>query len=193
MISPEKWMILTSLQKLPNNVGDLGKIIIPTGFEWLPKVQKIAQSGHTAWLWDQRHSLHPWVLKLIITFWVSYTPFKFSCIVFSVPTMLKENLESTEIQTKVSGLVSDRLTTKVTNQPRQLLSFFLALYESKLMQINQKWMPGILQNPFLKCQAVAKWFTTERLDTVLSDPYINWKVNLFFSNCIFNCLSKHTI
>ena len=41
-------MILTSLQKLPNNVGDLGKIIIATGFEWLPKVQKIAQSGHTA-------------------------------------------------------------------------------------------------------------------------------------------------
>ena len=33
-------MILTSLQKLPNNVGDLGKIIIATGFEWLPKVQK---------------------------------------------------------------------------------------------------------------------------------------------------------
>ena len=34
-------MILTSLQKLPNNVGDLGKIIIATGFEWLPKVQKL--------------------------------------------------------------------------------------------------------------------------------------------------------
>ena len=43
-------MILTPLQKLPNNVGDLGKIIVATGFEWLPKVQKIAQSGHTAWL-----------------------------------------------------------------------------------------------------------------------------------------------
>ena len=36
-------MILTPLQKLPNNVGDLGKIIVATGFEWLPKVQKIAQ------------------------------------------------------------------------------------------------------------------------------------------------------
>ena len=41
-------MILTPLQKLPNNVGDLDKIIVATGFEWLPKVQKIAQSGHTA-------------------------------------------------------------------------------------------------------------------------------------------------
>ena len=47
MISIEKRMILTPLQKLPNNVGYLGKIIVATGFEWLPKVQKIAQSGHT--------------------------------------------------------------------------------------------------------------------------------------------------
>ena len=29
------------------NGGDLGKIIVATGFEKLPKVQKIAQSGHT--------------------------------------------------------------------------------------------------------------------------------------------------
>ena len=47
MNSLEKWMILTPLQKLPNNVGDLGKIIVATSFEWLPKVQKIAKSGHT--------------------------------------------------------------------------------------------------------------------------------------------------
>ena len=40
-------MILTPLQKLPNNVGNLGKIIVATGFELLPKVQKFAQSGHT--------------------------------------------------------------------------------------------------------------------------------------------------
>ena len=37
------------LQKLLNYVGDLGKIIVVSSFEWLPKVQKIAQSGHTAW------------------------------------------------------------------------------------------------------------------------------------------------
>ena len=48
MISFEKWMILAPFQKLPNNVGNLGKIIVATGFELLPKVQKIAQSGHTA-------------------------------------------------------------------------------------------------------------------------------------------------
>ena len=47
MISIEKWMLFTILQKYPNNVGDLGKIIFATSFEWLPKVQKIAQSVHT--------------------------------------------------------------------------------------------------------------------------------------------------
>ena len=38
---------MTPLQKLPNNVGNVGKIIVATDFEWLPKVQKIALSGHT--------------------------------------------------------------------------------------------------------------------------------------------------
>ena len=39
MSSLEKWMILTPLQKLPKNVGDLGKLIVATGFKKLPKVQ----------------------------------------------------------------------------------------------------------------------------------------------------------
>ena len=47
MISLEKLKILTPLQKLPKNVGDLGKPIVATGLEKLPKVQIIAQSGHT--------------------------------------------------------------------------------------------------------------------------------------------------
>ena len=34
--------------KLPKNVGDLGKLIVAQCFKWLPKVQKIAESGHTA-------------------------------------------------------------------------------------------------------------------------------------------------
>ena len=38
---------LTPLQKLPKNVGDLGKLIVAKGFKNLPKVQKIARSGHT--------------------------------------------------------------------------------------------------------------------------------------------------
>ena len=32
-------MILTPLQKLPNNVVDLDKLIVAKGFEMLPKVQ----------------------------------------------------------------------------------------------------------------------------------------------------------
>ena len=47
MISQEKIKILTPLQKLPKNVGDLDKLIFAKGFENLPKVQSIAQSGHT--------------------------------------------------------------------------------------------------------------------------------------------------
>ena len=48
MISLEKFKNLTPLQKLPKNVGDLCKLIVSKGFKKLPKVQKIAQSGHTA-------------------------------------------------------------------------------------------------------------------------------------------------
>ena len=39
MMSLEKFKILTPLQKLPKNVGDLGKIIVAKGFEKLPKIQ----------------------------------------------------------------------------------------------------------------------------------------------------------
>ena len=42
-------MILAPLQKLPKNVGDLGKLIVAKGFKKSPKVQKIANSGHTDW------------------------------------------------------------------------------------------------------------------------------------------------
>ena len=48
MVSLEKWKILTPLQNLPENVGDLGQLVVAKGFEKLPKVQKIAKSGHTA-------------------------------------------------------------------------------------------------------------------------------------------------
>ena len=39
MILLEKLKILTSLQNLLKNVGDLGKLIVAKGFEKLPKVQ----------------------------------------------------------------------------------------------------------------------------------------------------------
>ena len=39
MKSLEKLTILTPLQYLPKNGGDLGKLIVATGLEKLPKVQ----------------------------------------------------------------------------------------------------------------------------------------------------------
>ena len=39
MISLEKLKILTHLQKLPKNVGDLGKLIVAKSFENLLKAQ----------------------------------------------------------------------------------------------------------------------------------------------------------
>ena len=48
MISLKKLNILEHSQKLPKTVGDLGKLIVAKGFKKLPKVQKIAKSGHTA-------------------------------------------------------------------------------------------------------------------------------------------------
>ena len=60
MISLEKLKILTPLQKLPKHVGDLGKLIVAKGFEKLPRVQKIAQSGHTD---QERYLLCPFVSK----------------------------------------------------------------------------------------------------------------------------------
>ena len=57
MISLEKLKILTPLQKLPKNVGDLGKSIVSKGFKKLPKVQSITQSGHTALVPRNAHFL----------------------------------------------------------------------------------------------------------------------------------------
>ena len=39
MVWLEKWYILLFLQKLPKNVGDLGKLIVAKGFKKWPKVQ----------------------------------------------------------------------------------------------------------------------------------------------------------
>ena len=38
MISQEKWMTLTHLQKLPKNVRDLDKLIVSKGFKKLPNL-----------------------------------------------------------------------------------------------------------------------------------------------------------
>ena len=52
MIPLEKIKMLTPLQRLPKMVEDLDKWDVAKGFEKLPNVQKIAQSGHTVhWQW----------------------------------------------------------------------------------------------------------------------------------------------
>ena len=66
MISQEKWLILTPLQKLPKNLGDSGKLIVARGLKTLPKFQKIAQSGHTA---CDLYAFHCWDLKHIQKLW----------------------------------------------------------------------------------------------------------------------------
>ena len=40
MTSQEKLKILTSLQKLPKNVGDLGKLLLPKALKSCPKSNK---------------------------------------------------------------------------------------------------------------------------------------------------------
>ena len=47
MISLEKIKDFDILTRIAKNVGDLGKLIVAKGFEKLPKVHEIAQSGHT--------------------------------------------------------------------------------------------------------------------------------------------------
>ena len=46
IISLEKWLILKPLQKLPKNVGDLGKLIVAKGFK------KVAQSPINRPIWS---------------------------------------------------------------------------------------------------------------------------------------------
>ena len=72
---------------------DLGKIIVATGFEWLPKVQNIAESGHT-----DSHTLFPLFL---------------SCKIY---TQNKELLLTAGFEPESSGVGSDLSAICVTPQ-----------------------------------------------------------------------------
>ena len=61
--------------KKPNNVGDLGKIIVAISFELLPKVQKIAKSGHTV------PNAKPAMSILLLYFWICNTVKTEFCLV----------------------------------------------------------------------------------------------------------------
>ena len=67
-------MILTPLQKLPKNGEDWGKLIVAKGFKKLPKVQNIAQSGHTGYR-SHKSLFGPCVIKLYCSNFL-FVPFK---------------------------------------------------------------------------------------------------------------------
>ena len=61
MISVEKLKILTPFQKLPKNVGDLGKLIIVKGLKSCPKCNKLPNLVTPA-----TTHYHYWVLVAVI-------------------------------------------------------------------------------------------------------------------------------
>ena len=50
MISLEKLNILTPVQKLPKNVGDLGKLSVAKGFEKLPNLVTLLMGDEGSYL-----------------------------------------------------------------------------------------------------------------------------------------------
>ena len=64
MISLEKWMILTRLQKLTKIVGDLGKLLLPNALNGCPKCKKSPNlvtlsvtNLASTWRWRLRRSI----------------------------------------------------------------------------------------------------------------------------------------
>ena len=83
MIWLEKWKMLTPLQKLPKNVGDLGKLIVAKGFKKLPKVQKICSIWVHWWKAKKEREnvaafVYDWTRKVKLCSWENYY------VVFSV-------------------------------------------------------------------------------------------------------------
>ena len=71
MISVEKLKILTPLQKLPNNVGDLGKLIVAKGFEKSIKkpnlvTQPTSQSSPSSCTWESFANFHHSLMQLYL-------------------------------------------------------------------------------------------------------------------------------
>ena len=72
---PRKMKVFEAFTKIAKNVGNLGKIIIATGFKKLPKVQEIAQSGHTSLLaYDSTSPLKSNIVSITLAkFYLSFT------------------------------------------------------------------------------------------------------------------------
>ena len=83
-------MVLTPLQKLPNNAGNLGKIIVATSFEWLPRVQKKSPNLVTL-VTSQFQKVRNFLTRKDAIFLLPIDAvlgsFQFSLIVPTIPTM----------------------------------------------------------------------------------------------------------
>ena len=55
MIPLEKLKILTPLQKLPKNVGDVGKLIAAKGFEKFLKIRQNIKFQHLSKIWKNTY------------------------------------------------------------------------------------------------------------------------------------------
>ena len=53
-------------KKMPKTIEDLGKLFVAKGFKELPKVQKIASSGHTALISAQGVNLFVFIHRLTV-------------------------------------------------------------------------------------------------------------------------------
>ena len=64
MISLEKWYILTPLQKMPKNVGDLGKLIVAEALKSCPKSKNRPIWSHCYLINHKWMYIPHWLLKL---------------------------------------------------------------------------------------------------------------------------------
>ena len=97
------------------NVGDLGKLIVAKGFLKLPKVQKIAQSGHTASKQERRGWVCNWLIgsaekKIFPKRWAKN---------ISVLVKQKKIMPMTGFEPRTSGVVNDHFTNWATTTPTQ--------------------------------------------------------------------------
>ena len=70
-----------TLQNLPKNVGDLDKLIIAKGFKKMPKVRKMARSGHTD---EVKHFL----VKSINNFKIGFDRKRTGFVIYDVMNLL---------------------------------------------------------------------------------------------------------
>ena len=137
MISLEKWIILTPLQKFPQNGEDWDKLIVAKGFKRLPKVQNITQSGHTD------SSLNVW---LEISFLIWCWRIKSSAILRALSRALSKRAWRVATITTLPMLAlmqSDKdhaATTLITFVLHQSDMNYFAIYKVNLFRVGKVYL-----------------------------------------------------